>query len=29
MEKRQILYDSAYMWTLKINTNEFIYKRDL
>ena len=26
---KQISYDSAYMWNLKINTNELIYKTEI
>ena len=26
--ERQILYDITYMWNLKINTNELIYKTE-
>ena len=26
--ERQILYDITYMWNLKNNTNEFIYKTE-
>ena len=26
--ERQILYDITYMWNLKYDTNELIYKRD-
>ena len=25
-KERQILYDVTYMWNVKINANEFIYK---
>ena len=27
--QRQILYDITYMWNLKSNTNELVYKKEI